>query len=175
MITIDLTRSLVTVVDDLDSDLANLNWYAQFQHSYADGGKYVAARSVYVDSRQTTEFMHRVILSRILGRPLLRPELVDHEDRNPLNNCRYNLRLASNSQNQGNTGTRTDNTSGFRGVYWSKQANLWRAGIKRDGRQRHLGYFDTAEEAARIYDEAARNHFGEFAVLNFPDHLFVTK
>lgn len=44
----------------------------------------------------------------------------------------------------------------------------WRAQITIDGRARSLGQYNTKEEAAQAYDDAAREHFGEFAVVNFP-------
>jgi len=51
-------------------------------------------------------------------------------------------------------------------VCFAKKRNMFRAYITRDGRQRHLGYFKTPEEAAIAYNGAARIVFGEFARLN---------
>jgi hypothetical protein len=95
--------------------------------------------------------------------------LVDHINGNGLDNRRVNLRAATRSQNAANRGPTRDNTSGFKGVTWNKQARKWRAKVKADGMWRHLGYHVTAEAAARAYDAAARELFGEFARLNFPD------
>jgi hypothetical protein len=59
-----------------------------------------------------------------------------------------------------------NNTSGYRGVTWFQ--NKWRASIKINSRRIFLGYFISKEDAARAYDRAALEYFGEFAVLNLP-------
>ena len=64
---------------------------------------------------------------------------------------------------------RKNNTSGFRGVYFTKRANKWIAAIEKDKKKYHLGHYDTPEEAARAYDAKAKELFGEFARLNFPE------
>ncbi len=81
---------------------------------------------------------------------------LDHEDGDGLNNRIGNLRLASSSQNKGNTRTRADNSTGFKSVNKMKNGRF-RAYIK----QRHIGVFDTAEEAHAAYVAAAKEEFGE--------------
>lgn len=61
--------------------------------------------------------------------------------------------------------------SGFKGVCYSKTHLKWSCGIKTGGKRRHLGFFDDKEEAGRCYDKHAKEAFGEFAVLNFPDDV----
>ena len=62
----------------------------------------------------------------------------------------------------------THNTSGFKGVSFRKDRGKYRAYISINNRIKHLGYYDTPEDAARAYDEAARFYFAEFACVNFP-------
>jgi hypothetical protein len=60
-------------------------------------------------------------------------------------------------------------SSQFKGVSWHKRGGKWMAMITRDGKVRYLGLHAREEDAARAYDCAARDLFGEHARLNFPD------
>ena len=91
---------------------------------------------------------------------------IDHINRVKDDNRIENLRLATRSQNEANTGLRRNNSSGFKGVYFFKRTNRWRAKIDHDGREIHLGYYDSAEEAAMAYNSAAVKLKGKFALLN---------
>ena len=88
---------------------------------------------------------------------------VDHINGDRGDNRIGNLREATRSQNLGNAKVRSDNTSGFKGVAWERRRKLWKSNITVEGRQRHLGYFDTAEEAHAAYCKAASIAFGEFS------------
>ena len=77
------------------------------------------------------------------------------------------MRLATHAENNRNRGRQNNNTSGYRGVYWSKGAEKWQVGIKVNGKVIHLGLFLDPEAAARAYDDAARKYHGEFARTNF--------
>ncbi len=90
--------------------------------------------------------------------------IVDHEDRNGLNNQRGNLRVATKSQNEANSCKQHGTTSRFKGVSWNKRGGKWEAQIA----HRHLGCFADEMSAALAYDTAARKHFGEFCNCNFP-------
>jgi hypothetical protein len=93
--------------------------------------------------------------------------LVDHRDRNGLNNCRYNLRLATTSQNAHNQGAR-GGSSQFKGVWWKPKVSRWRASITHERKKITIGHFVNEVDAARAYDAMALRLHGEFAVLNFP-------
>jgi len=90
-------------------------------------------------------------------------KMIDHINLNKLDNRRENLRVCTHQQNQFNTTKRSDNTSGFKGVYFDKQNQKFRASISIDGKNKYLGLFDTAEDAHECYKQAALKHHGEFA------------
>lgn len=90
-------------------------------------------------------------------------DLIDHKDRDGLNNRWTNLRPADSSKNQQNNKRRADNASGFKGVYFHQECKKWRAIIKANGRRIHLGLFNSPEIAHEAYVSAAQKYFGEFA------------
>ena len=90
-------------------------------------------------------------------------ERLDHRDNDGLNNRWLNLREATNSENMANNRRQRNNTSGFKGVSWSKVMQLYHAYIWHDGKRHHLGYFNTPEEAHQAYLREAQERFGEFA------------
>ena len=63
-------------------------------------------------------------------------------------------------------GRRSDNTSGYRGVTWHKRLEQWTSRVYTNGESKHLGYFDTAKEAAAAYNTAALKYFGPQAYQN---------
>ena len=88
---------------------------------------------------------------------------VDHINGDSTDNRIANLRIATNSQNSMNRGLRRDNTSGVKGVSWSKKMRKWLVHIAVDGRLMHIGLFDTIEEAKAARIEVAKRLHGEFA------------
>lgn len=87
---------------------------------------------------------------------------VDHKNRDTQNNRLDNLRWGTNSQQEMNKGLQSNNTSGYRGVSWHERRQKFRARIYKDGVEKHLGYYDTAEEAHAAYEKEAEILFGEF-------------
>jgi hypothetical protein len=149
---VPLTRGYEAIIDAADAPLVEgFNWSAM-----------VAPRSVYAkrndrtgDKARTVQ-MHRVILSEPEGLE------VDHIDGDGLNNTRDNLRVATKAQNQHNRRINRDNTSGLKGVSWCKHAGKCQARITINGKLKHLGYFNTKEEAHAAYCEASAKFHKEF-------------
>jgi hypothetical protein len=155
---IPLTQGLVALVDAADYEwLIQWKWYAQKTIS-----TWYAARNSSRGGTRIFVLMHRAIM---LPEP---DQLIDHRDMNGLNNTRANLRFATKHENMRHTGLTTRNTSGYKGVSWSKKGNRWFATIQINSKTKFLGNYLTPEEAARAYDVAAKEAFGEFAWLNFP-------
>jgi len=117
--------------------------------------------------------VHRLVGFAFLG--LTKDQHIDHADGNRTNNLLSNLRVCSNLQNHWNMKMLKANTSGFKGVCWSKYHGKWKAAIKFNGKTIFRGYFDTAEEAARAYDDAALRLFGQFAKTNKSLRLMPTE
>lgn len=110
--------------------------------------------------RTTTIRLHRAILSPP------KEKIIDHIDHNGLNNKRSNLRICTVTQNAANR-RKGKGSSIFKGVYWYKRHQMWQARIRHKGKALHLGYFNDEPEAAKAYDKAAKEFWGEFAKLNF--------
>ena len=73
---------------------------------------------------------------------------IDHINGDKTDNRITNLRDVSHQENMTNLKMRSDNTSGFRGVSYTKEGN-WRAYITNKGKTQVLGTFKTKEEAAK--------------------------
>lgn len=153
MKTIPLTQGKFAIVDDEDyPELSKYKWY--IARGYAVRG-----------FKGKTIFMHKNILNTPNGFQ------TDHINHNGLDNKRCNLRICTASQNQQNRQHRPDGSSKYKGVWWDKVRKKWKSQIKHNNCMIYLGYFISEKEAAKMYDIKAIELFGEFAYLNFGDHL----
>lgn len=109
-----------------------------------------------------TTFAHHLIT----GKPDKRTWHTDHIDGNKKNNRKDNLRIVPQSFNAANSKISSLNTSGYKGVGFHKAEKKWYGHIMKDRKSYHLGYYDTARDAATAYDMAAKILFGEYALTN---------
>jgi AP2 domain len=151
---IPLTQGQNAIVDAADYDWLNQwNWTAYWDP---------AIRTFRVVRRSNGHILH---MSRVITECTF-SEYADHKNHDTLDNRRENLRRASKSQNACNRRRTSQNSSGFIGVTWNKARKKWQAQIQIKRKYIHLGLFRDKQQAARVRDEAAKQHHGEFAFLN---------
>jgi len=142
----------IVKVDDEDFDLiSRYHWYNN--HGYA-------LNETVTDGKKVRLRMHRLILGKNAGK------YTDHINGDKLDNQKHNLRACSNAQNMRNIPPKRQNSSGFKGVTWQKDCSRWKAQIKVDYKNIHIGIFKDKIDAARAYNNAAKIYFGEYAWLN---------
>ena len=114
---------------------------------------YAVASTHDKTGRKRIVLMHRLVLG-LTARDRV---VVDHGDHNGLNNRRGNLEATSSRLNNlRRSGLNRNNTSGVRGVVWSKSAKKWKAQLMLRRRHVHLGYFKDLTEAGAVVREALR-------------------
>ena len=160
---IPLTQGKFAIVDNKDFEQLNkYKWYAHKDRC----GRYYALRGVWDIKIQNsiTIPMHR----QILGLNYKDGKESDHKDRNGLNNQRYNLRICTKAENLRNSIKKGHNCSSkYKGVDWREKKEKWRARIHCNRKTYFLGYYESEVKAARVYDKAAIELFGEYAKTNF--------
>lgn len=142
-------EGMEALVDDEDvPKILDYNWWVR------EGGYLIGIH------RATGERvrLHRLITGATDG------QVVDHINREPLDNRKANLRCVTQSQNMGNCVVHCDKkTSSFKGVYRHSDGARWFASCA----NKYLGTFDSEIDAAAAYDHAARARWGECARPNF--------
>jgi hypothetical protein len=149
---IPLTRGLVAVIDEADYERISAHkWY-----TLTSGPRFYAITEI----GGAQVLMHRFVLD------YSGPLDIDHIDGDELNNRRANLRVVTRAQNLWNQGPRKGKR--FKGVQ-RVASGRYMARMMVNGERLYFGTHATEEEAARVYDDAARKYHGEFARLNFPE------
>jgi hypothetical protein len=140
----------VALVDDDVYEWANkYKWYVKIKEK--TGLIERVGRSSSYDGKD----YHIALSHAVVGKPISKNTVVDHIDRNPLNNQRSNLRYCSLRDNARNQSLRSNNTTGYRGIQWDASRQHWVVYIK--------GRFKNLEEAIEFRDKAATVLFGDFA------------
>jgi hypothetical protein len=151
---IPLSQGKSAIVDFEDYEyLVQWKWY------YTNKG-YASKRK----DKNGHSFMHRFVMN------VMDDMQVDHKFGDRLDNRKNNLRICTNAQNQHNSSIQKNNKSGYKGVSWHKKSKKWKAKMQFSGRDIHLGYFICPIEAAKAYNKAAIENYGEFAWLNKIPH-----
>ncbi len=171
VVNVPLSNGGIALIDRAD-------WFGQFEYHAANGETYRVR-----PCEQTWWTIRRYITTRMrqgrrtdirLHRLIMQAEpnqIIDHINGDRSDNRRSNLRFCTRSQNNQNQFARKGSCR-FKGVHYAGDAHRtkpWRARIQLNNNQTLLGYFTTPEAAARRYDQAAVELFGEFANLNFPE------
>jgi len=130
------------------------------------GGGYMQVK-LYAGGAQKNLYIHRLVAMAFIANPLQRPN-IDHCDGNPRNNAVSNLRWVNQSENNMNAKKRVNAMSLYKGAVYDSRREKWASQIRINGHLVHLGYFDSDVEAGRMYDERAKDEYGDFAKLNFP-------
>ena len=150
---IKLTRGKNALVDkDVFERLSKHKWF------FEDSG--YPMTNIKEDGKWKKERMHYFIMEKKEGK------IIDHINRNRLDNRKSNLRYATYSENFHNADISKRNKSGYKGVHWDKQSQKWRAMASVKGKQKHIGLYDCKKEAAKAYNDFVVRTAGEFAHLN---------
>lgn len=155
---IPLTQGREAIVDDEDYSLVSgFKWHVAMQGARRDTPYACGLVSGKVVRMQRF----------IVGLKACKGLVVDHANRDTLDNRRANLRICSPADNVHNSKAIVG-SSEFKGVHRSKTSGEFVAGIKHP-KQTRLGTFTDEKAAAMAYDRAAIEAWGEYAWTNFPE------
>jgi len=159
---IPLSQGKFAIVDPDDYyRLSEYKWSASRVYN-----KFYAVRTGTAEKgrRGKTIRMHREIVNIPDGLEC------DHINGNSLDNRKANLRPATRQQNcWNNRKRRPKSLSKYKGVSYNSRGRPWKAMLTVGGKTKYLGSFDTQIQAAKEYDKAAKEYFGQYAKLNFPN------
>jgi HNH endonuclease len=133
-----LTKRKFAIVDNADFWFLN-QWKWYFTNGYARR-----------DVSRVRIYMHRFILK------IPKEKVCDHINRNKLDNRKSNLRIVTQSQNMMNSKKPITNTSGYKGVTWFLRDGVWKAQIKLNQKNFHLGYFKNIKDAISTRKKAEK-------------------
>ena|SRR5258707_3893942 len=158
--TIQLSRGKQTIVDAEDFGwLSKWKWYCD-NRDYAQRDVVISQKSPRIVKKIP---MHKEIMKVSGGREII----VDHKNRDRLDNRKQNLRLCTMQQNVMNVPIyKNKKSSRYKGVFRGKDSKKYKVMIGFNGKLIHIGVFESEMDGAKAYNEAALKYFGEFASLN---------
>ena len=143
-----------------DQDLLHHNWTGL-------SSKHIIYAKASIGGKQV--LLHRLVAER-MGLSL--DGVIDHINGDALDCCRENLQACTHQQNIMKQRHQVTAKNKYKGVMQFR--NKWRSRITINGKTMHLGMFASAIEAARAYNEKAKELFGDFANLNEVNHVSTT-
>ncbi len=146
---------IVLIDEDMYPIISKFTWYVR-----KDKNTKYASTSIKIGANQHIIQMHRLLTG-------MKGSLVDHRNRNGLDNRLSNLRYATNKQNSYNR--IRSNKYGYRGVFIPQGCKTFAIQIQKDGKKITRYGYKTAIEAAMAYDVICKEYQGEFGILNFPE------
>lgn len=157
-----LTKDKFALVDDDDYYwLSQWNWFAvEIKNTW------YARRSKKKGILRSNE-KYEIYLHRIVMRCSDIDFVIDHLDKNGLNNQKENLRMCTKSENNKHTSSHKNSSSQYLGVSYDKNRNKWSANLMNNGKRILFKRYNTEIEAAKAYDITAKTQFGVYANLNF--------
>ena len=161
---IPLTKGLVAIVSPEDYErLAKYKWHS------ARHGRSIYAQTGTGSKKAGKRKRHLIMMHRmVMG--VEDDRYVDHANHNGLDNRPTNLRIATWAENCWNKRKPLgESSSQFKGVMWDKRRSIWQVMMGYKGKKIFIGYYDDEIEAAKAYDAKAKELYGEFAALNFPE------
>jgi len=159
--TIPLTKGLFAIVDPDDYHrLVNFNWHANKSAHTHYAVRYLSSGK----GKNKIEYMHHLIIDIPEGL------FCDHINHNGLDNRKANLRPATLAQNiRHRRKFKSPSRSKYKGLTWRKKEKTWHVRIYTNGKRIFIGSFKDEFAAAHAYDRAAKQFYGDFATLNFPE------
>jgi hypothetical protein len=151
--------SLVALVDDSDFARCSI-------HTWTINDMGYCLSSCAILRQDTRHVYERIYLSRyVLG--ITDPSVVvDHINRDPLDNRKSNLRICSRAENSLNQKKREGTSSKYKGVTFDKKSSKWRARVVYEKVEYHLGFFEEEKEAAIAVNNFYAKHKPEFRIFN---------
>lgn len=154
------TDGYTVTVDEFDLPLIGRSrWY-----SLRKNGNVYVRRNIKENGKWKSQKLHQFLWAHWYG---CAAKIIDHINGDGLDNRRSNLRSVSAEQNMWNRKSRIG-SSKYKGVVMNKNTGKWRVDIRFGNKNHTIGYFESEDSAARVYDAWAKEAHGEFAKLNNP-------